>query len=67
MTISKSAQLALTFELAREDAPEFRAIVHKMEDEAEKISQWIELIVKALRSYIDQLNRKTLWNRYGFD
>jgi hypothetical protein len=49
------SQQNLSFELAREDTPEFRVLLQKMEDEVEKMSQWLELFVKALRSYIDQL------------
>lgn len=49
--------LALTFELAREDSPEFKALLQRMEDEVEKISTWIEQLVKAAKMYVDHVNR----------
>lgn len=56
--VQKSVQmssLTLSFEIARQDAPLFRANLQRIEDETEKLSAWIESLTRSLRMLVDEL------------
>ena len=57
---TEDAALDLNFEAAMNDSPVFRATLQRVEDEVDKLSTWLEGVCKALRSYTDELNRRSM-------
>lgn len=55
-SLNEEAALNLNFPLAKEDSPNFRANLQRLEDEVEKVSTWFDGTCKSLRSLLDEMN-----------
>ena len=60
----KQTQQLVSFQQAISDSPEFHAILQKAEDDVEKLSSWMEMFCKYLRSFVEELLRKWLLLRF---
>ncbi|KAI3660568.1 hypothetical protein MP638_000108 [Amoeboaphelidium occidentale] len=56
-TQTEETALSLSFLLAKDDSPVFRASLQRMEDEVDKVSAWIETVCKALRIFLEEINK----------
>ncbi len=54
---TEETALSLSFELAKEDSPTFRANLQRFEDEVEKLSLWLESLCKSTKFFTDELGR----------